>query len=113
MLRTKKPLGNIEDTSITIEHVYPQSLPTDQDWQDPQLKDHPSRLGNLTLLTNEQNNNLSEKAYQNKLQAYKKTDFAITRLIAKHYADEWTVSTIDARQEELATHAAKIWRLDW
>ncbi len=103
---------DFEDTSITIEHIAPQSLPAEHGWLD-HLKHDVSRLGNQTLLEASSNRNVENKSYRTKLQVYKGASCKLTQAIAEHYASEWTVATINSRQEYMAKRAVQLWRVEW
>jgi alkylated DNA nucleotide flippase Atl1 len=104
---------DFDNTSLTIEHVLPQTL--SQEWrahlvglgQDPdevhQRLVH--TLGNLTLTAF--NGTLSNNPFERKRQIYSGSHLELNRGLAEQHA--WGDEEILARADELADHAITIW----
>lgn len=97
--------------ALTLEHVLPKS--PGATWPSklaspPRHGELLNRLGNLTLLTGPKNSSLPDD-YASKKGEYAKSDIAITQGIASFQT--WNDDSVDKRQEELASHAVKVWRL--
>ena len=97
---------------VTLEHILPKSAEHWDGW-DKFIEDghrfYIHRMGNLTLLNKGDNkpskkDNANWKAKQNKLDG---SSFTLNDQFSD--IDDWTPAQIDARQEELARLAAKIW----
>ena len=78
------------------------------DFDDEKHARYVSRLGNLTLLDNSRNNDLGQAPFSRKKETFSAAGYAMTRKI--NYPD-WTASTIEARQREMAGWAATVWQL--
>lgn len=72
---------------ITVEHILSRSLKIDHEeygfQNDEEHRDYLNRIGNLTLLYNAENSGLGNSTFGEKIDAYGKTDFIITRTIVK------------------------------
>lgn len=99
----------------TIEHVFPEN-PESGDWEDFPPKhrdDFVSRLGNLTLLEAPVNRKLGNADYAKKLDAYAKSEYGLTRQIARDAPESWTPDQVNLRQKRLAKRAVHLWRVDF
>ena len=99
----------------TLEHILPEN-PLDS-WREefaPELWE-PSvyRLGNLTLLESNANRWIGNAAYVDKLAAYERSVYGITRQIPGLAPERWTPELLDARQRDLAARAVHLWRSDF
>lgn len=103
---------NIEDPKLTIEHILPEN-PSD-DWKSKfnihELEEYTYRIGNYTLMTEKDNKNIGNEAYENKKKVYSGSSVTLTSSIPKYYKD-WNSDSIDKRQKELAKKAVEIWRI--
>jgi len=105
-------------SSVTIEHVLPQSLPKEGKWKEWfSESDHikyVNKLGNLILLTGLKNKGNDEFEVKRKRYLERKkygiTSFPLS-LEAIKDATEWTKDVIDHRQEEQIEILKGIWRL--
>jgi len=104
---------DFEKTSLTVEHVLPQTL--SEEWrehlaglgQDPD-EVHQSlvhTLGNLTLTAF--NGTLSNNPFERKRQIYRASHLELNRALAGQ--DAWGRDQILARADELTDHAIAIW----
>ena len=103
---------------ISIEHVLPQSPPSDSQWcvwfPTQELRDkHVHRLGNLLLLNQRKNSSASNREFAAKKESYFAkggvSPFALTsQAIGKA---EWTEDVVTSRQEELVGKLKEVWRL--
>ncbi len=99
----------------TIEHVFPENPDSDA-WEDFSPKhrdDFVSRLGNLTLLEAPVNRKLGNADYAKKLEAYAKSEYGLTRQIARDAPETWTPDQVNLRQKRLAKRAVHLWRVDF
>jgi hypothetical protein len=93
---------------VEIEHILPQSL-SDGWLADFSQEDHEKlldRLGNLTLLTEKMNRDVSNRGFRHKKEIYKGSKYAMTRNLAQGY-ENWTPKDIKERTEALV-----LWSLD-
>jgi len=93
---------------VEIEHILPQSL-SDGWLADFSKEDHEKlldRLGNLTLLTEKMNRDVSNRGFRHKKEIYKGSKYAMTRNLAQGY-ENWTPKDIKERTEVLV-----LWSLD-
>jgi uncharacterized protein with ParB-like and HNH nuclease domain len=104
---------DISEDGFSIEHILPES-PT-ENWRgyftDDQADEVVYRIGNLTPLEPGLNRQIGNEPYLVKSEVYQqKSVYNLTRNIM---AEEWTVSTIASRQQQLAQRATHIWRSDF
>jgi hypothetical protein len=99
----------------TVEHILPEN-PTEA-WDDmfprAQWPTAAYRLGNLTLLEASTNRQLGNAAYDEKVMAYASSSYHVTRRVANLAPQEWTPALLDHRQQELASRAVHVWRVDY
>ncbi len=90
--------------TTTIEHVYPRQ-PSEDDKNDD-LESVKHVLGNLTILSPEENEDLKNKPPEKKLEAFAHSSVKLNREIAEN--DEWTKTIVEQRTNHLAGKALKI-----
>lgn len=99
-----------EDTKATIEHILPENA--SEDWDDfflPEEQDKVTqRLGNLTLLEAQKNNECANSLYEQKVPIYETSIYKLTS--ERSIFSEWTPSTLKKRQQKLADLAATVWK---
>ena len=95
----------VSKDGATIEHILPQN-PTG--WKDLEYEyqNYIHHLGNLTLT--KENSELSNKTYEEKKKIYEKSNFALTRNVAKYYK-EWNISSIVERTHSMCGAAVDLW----
>ena len=92
----------------TVEHVLPQN--PGEGWGE--FEKHAAylwRLGNLAILTKDQQREAGNRPFAGKLDVYCRSDFRLTKELADY--DEWTPDSVGRRQTEMARYAAAIWKL--
>ncbi|HMS54176.1 MAG TPA: DUF262 domain-containing HNH endonuclease family protein [Fimbriimonadaceae bacterium] len=106
---------DFETNPATIEHVLPENvLGTYESFLVPdQHNAFVYRLGNLTLLSDSMNRQVGNAAYEEKVKAYRCSEYQITRDLAETAPGDWTPALIESRQEDMAAKAVKLWRLDF
>lgn len=109
-----RPLDPNTDSG-SIEHVLPENPADvwDEIYPRRQWENGVCRLGNLTLLEAAANRAIGNESYPDKLDAYARSTYAITRQIPKMAPEQWTPELVDARQKQLAKRAAQVWRADF
>ncbi len=99
----------------TIEHILPEN-PVDA-WQEtfPAERWEASvyRLGNLILLESVANRSVGNDDYAGKLDAYRRSSYALARQIPEMAPETWTPELVDERQRRLAERAVHLWRSDF
>lgn len=111
-LLTKKEC-DFESTKITIEHILPVN-PTEAWSQSFSAKDWDNyiyRLGNYTLLNPRQNYKCGTQSFEDKRKIYEKSEYKLTQEL--NAFENWNVSSVNKRQEELAKHALAIWKINY
>ncbi len=100
----------VDFDKLQIEHIMPQTLR--KDWKTSLGASHATihkkwlhTLGNLTLTG--YNSELSNKPFEQKVNLLKESNLTLNRHF--HKMDTWNESTIEARAEDLAKIALKIW----
>jgi hypothetical protein len=100
--RHVNPSCPIEDTDMSLEHIFPYH-PSSDWYKDNPTKDLSNvvhRMGNLALLDKKANKDLGNK------------DFSVkTNMVAKY--PTWQEDTIIERQRILAKYASKCWRIEF
>lgn len=95
-----------DSSNVHIEHIMPTALGK---WEIGK-EDHNEnlwKLGNLTLLGEEYNKKISNKAFSEKKKMYKESEIHITKQLVNY--PTWNIETIKQRQDELTTDALKVW----
>ena len=104
---------------ISIEHVLPQNLPGNSQWQEwfPDAEEREfwtHRLANLVLLSRRKNSSASNWDFERKKKEYftrgNVTPFALTTQVLA--TPEWTPEVLETRQRDLIGKLSKEWRLD-
>ncbi|WAA13360.1 DUF262 domain-containing protein [Fervidibacillus halotolerans] len=105
---------------ISVEHILSRSLKINlKEYgfkSDEEHQDYLNRIGNLTLLYNVENSGLGNSTFGEKINAYKKTDFMITKTIVekvktsiKSGKTAENVALINKYQPNYVTKDKKIW----
>lgn len=101
---------------LTLEHVFPKS--PSNEWSSglsaaPELAEEVYKLGNLCLLRERPNREMANSGFARKAKAvYSKSRLRLTSRIASDF-NEWTVASVNARQEQLAELAVDAWPLPY
>ena len=105
---------------LTLEHILPQKY--ESHWNDAQffedghidhpMEDYVLRLGNMTLLRNENNVNAANKSFDEKMTNYKKSRLHINQETVVNQ-NKWTAKVVKEREAKFADYADKIWNLDY
>lgn len=93
-------------TAVTIEHILPQSSGGTNDALQVKIDE----IGNLALLEKRLNHQLGSKAFEEKIEAYRASDFGLTRALAE--ATAWTPEDVTARTANFADLACLAWPSD-
>lgn len=99
----------------TIEHVLPENPAEGWDAIIP-VQRQPQftyRLGNLTLLERRLNRDAGNKLFDQKKPLYAQSDYRLTKTLEEHAPPEWNIAAINARQRQMASRAANVWRADF
>ena len=104
-----KEVVDLNSSKITTEHIMPQTL--NSDWQREICQDddahgrYVNTLGNLTLTG--LNSELGNMSFSEKKKMYSESGISMNRDISKY--NRWSSAEIQARSEELANYAIKLW----
>jgi hypothetical protein len=100
-----------DSDAYNIEHILPQN-PGDgwDEFRDETVEAFVFRLGNMTLMKTSSNRDEGNAPFSVKREAYKLSQYALTRKLADDYHD-WTPERITARQNWMAKQATSIWRI--
>ncbi len=96
--------------TLSVEHVLPKK--PGSKWpprmRSPEfLKEHLSKIGNLTILTEPMNRDCESREFSFKKTIYKESKYKLSQDLCK--ISDWSETEIDNRQSELAQIAASIW----
>lgn len=96
---------------ITIEHILPEN-PHDnwRQFNDVEAAAEVYRIGNMTLLEGDLNREAANGDYGAKMVVFPQSGISLTSSIPESYED-WTVQSINTRQDTLARAATGIWRV--
>jgi Protein of unknown function DUF262/Protein of unknown function (DUF1524) len=102
---------NTLEKDVNLEHVLPQNAKL-KEWpkfNEESAAGHVKRIGNLTLLQADINNDGGNKPFAQKLAAYKKSKLRLNESVAT--VAEWSPTAISTRQQKLAAFAVNTWPL--
>jgi hypothetical protein len=100
---------NRDEAKINLEHVLPRNM-RPSDWPsflNHELDDWLWRLGNLVLMRKTPNQRLGNRPFAQKKSTLASSDFVLTKEVGNEV--DWTPSTIEKRQQRLATMAVSVW----
>lgn len=96
------------DTKATLEHIFPQK-PGKQWGNTRPMKDHVWHLGNMALLTDNDNKGAGNREFgYKKKRVYKSAELKITRRVCDY--QRWGKAAIERRAQDLAEIAIQRWR---
>ena len=125
-------LNTFIKSSVEIEHILPET-PTEKivnDFDKPtEIKKYIYQLGNLTLLEKSINASIKNMPFSNKRDAYKQSNFYLTKSIAEEIKvgkdtaidraveelkefQTWNSQSIEERQKTLTDIAKKVWDME-
>ena len=103
---------DFESATYNLEHILPEHPSQAWDHIEENGQDRLIyRIGNMTPLEAGKNRDAGNREYAAKRSVYQHSTFHITRAVAEHY-DTWNEHKIEARQKQLASVAAGIWKID-
>lgn len=113
LFRLEKHLSNndhdFESDKYSLEHILPESPgPEWSEYDESRDARFIYRLGNYTLLTKNENNDIGNEGFENKKKVYQKSVFYITKKVAEDN-DDWNPERITNRQQTMAKWATSVW----
>jgi len=103
---------DFESAMYNLEHILPEHPSQAWDHIEENRQDRLIyRIGNMTPLEAGKNRDAGNREYAAKRSVYQQSTFQITRALAEHY-DTWNEHKIEARQKQLASVAAGIWKIE-
>lgn len=112
------PGGSILEMTddVTAEHILPKGSSAwwDERFPDPQLRvEAANMLGNLTLITHDQNKRADNRSYPEKRRVFFETPGAPVHALTRDTRgiEEWSLEAIDFRQERLVRIISEDWGL--
>ncbi|RCK27758.1 DUF262 domain-containing protein [Thalassospira lucentensis] len=95
----------IDFRSITLEHIEASNSVN----LDPQLTPYINSLGNLTVMSQAENDAVANKSFEQKKKVFSKSDLAINRAIAEY--DTWNLESFKTRQQDLLDQCMAIFSI--
>ena len=105
--RTGDETRGIDLRIVTLEHISASEAPDTT----PEVQPLLDTVGNLTLLSEGDNNAAGNKPFAEKMPIYERSNFAINRALAADRADTWGVVEVTGRQDELIVRSEAIFTL--
>jgi hypothetical protein len=103
---------DFESATYSLEHILPENPSEAWNHIDEAKQDRLIyRIGNMTPLETSLNRNAGNADYASKRGTFASSGFRITQAVAEHY-DVWDETKIEARQKQLATVAAGVWKME-
>lgn len=103
----------LTNKNLTIEHILPEN-PTDE-WvnlfHNAAVQDYIFRIGNLTLLESAKNKEVDRKSFEEKQAIFLTSNFKLSNEQTNYTI--WNVSSISARQTDMANKAATVWKINY
>lgn len=107
----KKAMPFMEDDSITVEHILPESPQDGWDtFDDRAYRENVYRIGNMTLLEDNLNREADNLPFNKKKPIYQRSGFSLTNYIADK-SSSWNPAKVENRQNYLAKQASSIWKI--
>ncbi len=103
----------LTNKNLTIEHILPEN-PTDEwvsNFQNADVQEYIFRIGNLTLLESAKNKEADRKPFEEKQVIYLTSNFKVSKEQINYSI--WNVSSIQARQSDMANKAATVWKINY
>lgn len=97
------------DSNMTIEHILPLNPSSDWKIDSDEHKKLVNRLGNLTLLSKQEQKRAGNEKFEIKDKVYKKSEYEISKNIIGTSKNGWDKQMIEQRQEWLGNKAKAIW----
>ena len=101
------PNVSIDIRAMTLEHVSPQN----PDEAGVEMLPHLHKIGNLTLLSEDENNRAGNRPFHNKRTIFQESRLQINQVLAEN--EEWGADQASARQEALRAQAMRIFDLNF
>lgn len=106
--------GPIERSLLTVEHILPRGVAPKSGWRRHfptvhMVKHYAHRLGNLTFLTPEENQQADTLTWEEKRPILAGSKFVLSRRVAE--VEDWTPARILARTEELIAALFEDWQI--
>ncbi len=98
--------------TLTLEHILPKKYDNkwESDFEEPDRMDtFANRIGNMTLLNKNDNQNLGIKSFAEKKEVFKNSLFTITRKCSEY--ESWNEKNISAHQKWLGKQAKNLWKI--
>ncbi len=107
-------LALAERADLTIEHVLPRRPVPGSNWlrsftNRARVRSYADRLGNLTLLTSQENNDIGSSDYEEKRPVLAGSVVALAREVAN--AADWTPGAVNERTEAMIARLYSAWEL--
>jgi hypothetical protein len=104
------PGDPVSSSGVEIEHILPQTMSVawKEHFTDAMHTQWVNRLGNLTLLTEPMNKEVSNGGYPKKRAIYRDSKYSMTRRLAESH-EVWTIEELENRTDELVNWALGRW----
>lgn len=95
----------IDFRTITLEHIEASNSKN----HDPELTPYTNSLGNLTVMSQAENDAVANKSFEQKRAVFAKSDLAINRTISEY--DAWNLDNLKKRQQDLLDRCMAIFSI--
>jgi len=104
-------LVNTNPDSVNLEHILPEKPAGNwPNFTEEDINSYVKRVGNLTLMKTRENSEFKSAPFSQKKKKYKESEIWITSTLSSY--DDWTIESINKRQNDLSELAVKTWSLE-
>ncbi|SFV87764.1 RloF [hydrothermal vent metagenome] len=107
-------LANTHSTygNWTLEHIIPYHIPDKWvEYYEGQYSQEIDRLGNMTLLTTQENKDCGTQLFDKKQAIYQNSNSELSKKISAY--EEWDSETLERHQDWLAQQAVNTWKINY
>ena len=111
LAKTSDPelVPNEDEEQVNLEHILPRNCNPNQwpGFNKEELSSWALRVGNMALLSREENKKIGNKPFLDKKEAFSKSKLQLTQEVGNK--QDWSMDEVTKRQQRLAELAVKVW----